>query len=80
MLCCNSCRGTRRLHAASPDAGEETTVEFEIPGKAFDVVRPDGTSRFEPGTLPLRCESRAVSVDARTNLLEAVLSSRFKFR
>ncbi|MFC7202991.1 glycoside hydrolase family 3 N-terminal domain-containing protein [Haloferax namakaokahaiae] len=47
--------------------GEETTVEFEIPSDAFDVVRPDGTSRFEPGTLSLRCESLEASIEAVVN-------------
>ncbi|WP_410766322.1 glycoside hydrolase family 3 N-terminal domain-containing protein [Haloferax sp. DFSO60] len=45
-------------------SGEETTVEFDVPTDAFDVVHPDGTSRFEPGTLSLRCESLDASVEA----------------
>ncbi|UVE51018.1 glycoside hydrolase family 3 C-terminal domain-containing protein [Haloferax larsenii] len=44
--------------------GESVTVSFDVPVDAFDVVHPDGVSRFEPGTLTLRCESRTASVEA----------------
>ncbi|KTG11349.1 glycosyl hydrolase [Haloprofundus marisrubri] len=46
------------------EPGEERTVEFEVPVAAFDVVRPDGTSRFEAGTLSLRCEGLEATLEA----------------
>jgi beta-glucosidase len=46
------------------DEGEEATVEFEVPADALDVVRPDGTSRFEVGPISLRCESLEASLEA----------------
>jgi beta-glucosidase len=48
----------------SLDAGEEQTVTFEVPSEAFDVVHPDGSRRFEAGTIDVRCESLEVSLDA----------------
>ena len=48
----------------SLEPGQETTVEFEISAETFDVVRPDGSSRFEPGELSLRCESLDESLTA----------------
>ncbi|SEO19674.1 beta-glucosidase [Halogranum amylolyticum] len=48
----------------SLDPGQETTVEFEIAAETFDVVRPDGSSRFESGELSLRCESLDASLTA----------------
>ncbi len=46
------------------EPGEERTVRFDIPVDAFDVVRPDGTRRFEAGTLTLRTESLETSIEA----------------
>ncbi|ODR80980.1 glycosyl hydrolase [Haladaptatus sp. W1] len=46
------------------DEGEETTVEFEVSADVFDVVHPDGTSRFEAGAISLRCESLETSLVA----------------
>ncbi|WP_423747353.1 glycoside hydrolase family 3 N-terminal domain-containing protein (plasmid) [Haladaptatus sp. SPP-AMP-3] len=46
------------------DEGEETTVEFEVSSDVFDVVRPDGTSRFEAGPISLRCELLETSLVA----------------
>lgn len=47
--------------------GEETTVEFEVPADAFDVVHPDGTSQFEGGSISLQCESLKTSLTAVDN-------------
>ncbi|KAB1197819.1 MULTISPECIES: glycoside hydrolase family 3 N-terminal domain-containing protein [Haloferax] len=44
--------------------GTDTTVEFDVPVETFDVVRPDGTRRFEPGPLSLRVESLDASIEA----------------
>ncbi|SDN11207.1 beta-glucosidase [Halogranum gelatinilyticum] len=51
----------------SLDPGDETVVDFEIDSSAFDVVRPDGSSRFESGPVSLRCESLETSLDARVD-------------
>jgi beta-glucosidase len=46
----------------SLDSGDETVVDFEIDSSTFDVVRPDGSSRFESGPISLRCESLEASL------------------
>lgn len=48
----------------SLDPGEETTVSLEVPSDAFDVVRPDGSSRFEAGPITLRSESLEASLES----------------
>jgi beta-glucosidase len=48
----------------SLEAGEETTVSFELPADAFDVVHPDGSRQFESGPISLRCASLEGSLTA----------------
>ncbi|MCT9098283.1 glycoside hydrolase family 3 N-terminal domain-containing protein [Haloarchaeobius sp. HME9146] len=45
------------------EPGEETTVTFEVTTETFDVVHPDGASRFEPGKVSLWCESTETSLE-----------------
>lgn len=46
------------------EPGESTTVEIPVTADAFEVVRPDGSRRFESGTISLRCENLTAEVEA----------------